>query len=85
MVRLLPPAISNMNEQTVNALERVDNPILVILLVVLITSNAVVFNMYRIAVRDLMSLAVETVGTLKDLNTRLAEIAGYKIDNHEGN
>lgn len=62
-----------MEQSTVNALERVDNPILIILLVVLITSNIAVFNLYRIAQRNLYELAVETVGVLKDLNTRLAQ------------
>ena len=62
-----------MEQSTVNALERVDNPILIILLVVLITSNIAVFKLYLTSQHNLYELAVETVGVLKDLNTRLAK------------
>lgn len=72
-----------MEQSAINALERVDNPILIILLVVLIGGIIAVFNLYRIAQRNLYDLAVETVGVLKDLNTRLAQRDANNTDDEK--
>jgi hypothetical protein len=60
--------------QLTNALERIDNPILVILLIALAVAVAALWRAYLKATTATYELAVETVGTLKDIANRLDDI-----------
>ena len=63
-----------MNTEINNALERIENPILVILLVALLIAIIFLWRAYQSAMERTYALAVETVGALKDLNARLENI-----------
>lgn len=63
-----------MEQTTINALERIENPILIILLCVLLVAVIALWYQYTQAQKRLYELAVETVGALKDLNTRLGDL-----------
>lgn len=66
-----------MESNITNSLERIDNPILVILLAVLLLSNVYTVRMYQVQVKRTYELAVEMVGYMKDLNHQLGNIARY--------
>lgn len=60
-----------MNTNLNSALERIDNPILVILLVALLVAIVFLWRAYQAANQRAYALALETVGSLKDINNRL--------------
>ena len=62
-----------MQQATISALERIENPILVILLIVLMVGIIALWMQYQKAQQRLYELAIETVGSLKDLNQRLGD------------
>lgn len=63
-----------MEQTTILALERISNPILTILLGVLMIAIVALWLQYQSVQKRLYELAIETVGALKDTNTRLANI-----------
>lgn len=64
----------NMDTQINNALEKIENPILIILLVALLVAIVFLWRAYQSASERTYLLAVETVGALKDLVNRLENI-----------
>lgn len=69
-----------MNDNLNSALERIDNPILVILLVALLVAIVFLWRAYQAAQQRMYALAVETVGSLKDINARLDSL-DERLDN----
>jgi O-antigen/teichoic acid export membrane protein len=69
-----------MEENLNSALERIDNPILIILLVALLVAIVFLWRAYQHAQQRMYALAVETVGSLKDLTARLESIDD-RLDN----
>ena len=80
-----------MEHQITGALERIENPILIILLAVLMLGIVMLWWQYNKVQTRLYDLAVETVGALKDTNSRLSDLSDQterieaKINSNEKN
>lgn len=58
-----------------NALERIENPILIILLVVVLTDVVVLWRQYQTLQNRMMELLVQNVQVVTNLNATLANMA----------
>lgn len=63
-----------MEEQIPNALERIENPILIILLAVLMAAGVALWFSYRALQQQFVQMLVENIGALKDVNATLGGI-----------
>ena len=63
-----------MEQQLPNALERIENPILIILLVVLLLASGGLWFAYRALQQRLMEALLQMVAAVTNLNATLADI-----------
>lgn len=63
-----------MEQTTLNALERIENPVLIILLVVLMAAGIVLWRAYSALQKDVMQLMIQNVQALTNLNATLANM-----------
>ncbi len=57
-----------------NALERIENPILIILIAVLLLAVVALWFQSKSDRQKLYDLAIETIGAIKDTNTRMGTV-----------
>ncbi len=63
-----------MEQQTLNSLEQIENPILALLLIVLIVAHIFQYRERTKLQERLYVIATESVGAIKDIAVRLEEI-----------
>lgn len=74
-----------MEQVTQSALERIENPILLLLLVVLIGFNILQWRKNNEVTDRMFSLAMEAVGAIKDVTNALENNQGATVSKNEEN